>query len=151
MDIILILTCIINSTYTTTWDIKMDWGLGQPNSQHLFLRDELVFKRGFYYIACIIDIILRFAWIMNFIQIRRLNGAILGFILAVFEGYRRIQWNVFRLENEVTYLYIHIELFMTKKKKKRIQSTLVLFWFFSFLRILCSRSINPFFFILALE
>ncbi|KAI7849081.1 EXS family-domain-containing protein, partial [Circinella umbellata] len=100
MDIIMILTCIINSTYTTTWDIKMDWGLGQPNSQHLFLRDELVFKRGFYYIACIIDIILRFAWIINFIQIPRLNGAILGFILAAFEGYRRIQWNVFRLENE---------------------------------------------------
>ncbi|KAI9482527.1 EXS family-domain-containing protein, partial [Zychaea mexicana] len=99
MDIVFILTCIFNSSYTSTWDLKMDWGLFQPDSQHLFLRDELVFKRWIYYVSAILDVCLRFSWTLNFVRMR-LNGAILGFILALLEGCRRIQWNVFRLENE---------------------------------------------------
>jgi hypothetical protein len=40
-----VLVSLINSCYTSTWDIKMDWGLMQRNSQYRFLRDEIVFHR----------------------------------------------------------------------------------------------------------
>ncbi|KAI8147935.1 EXS family-domain-containing protein [Fennellomyces sp. T-0311] len=99
MDVVYILSCIVNSCYTSIWDIKMDWGLIQPNSKNLLLRDELVFKGAVYYIASIIDVILRFSWILNLVHMR-LNAEILGFIIAFLEGFRRIQWNIFRLENE---------------------------------------------------
>lgn len=40
-----ILVSIINSTYTSVWDIKMDWGLLNMDSQHYLLRDDLVFYK----------------------------------------------------------------------------------------------------------
>ncbi|KAI9323088.1 EXS family-domain-containing protein, partial [Dichotomocladium elegans] len=101
-NIIWALSLVINASYTSTWDIKMDWGLLQPSSKHPFLRDDLVFPPGvsdFYYISVIVDIVLRFAWILNFINLR-IHKDVLTFVLALMEAYRRIQWNVFRLENE---------------------------------------------------
>ncbi|CAO3697478.1 unnamed protein product [Rhizopus microsporus] len=40
-----IISLIINSSYTSAWDIKMDWGILQLNSHHFLLRDDLVFYR----------------------------------------------------------------------------------------------------------
>ncbi|CDS05005.1 hypothetical protein LRAMOSA07535 [Lichtheimia ramosa] len=99
ITILWILASLINSCYTSVWDIKMDWGLLQPSSQNLLLRDELVFHKATYYLASILDVCLRFAWVTNLMRMR-LNGDILAFILAAMEACRRIQWNVFRLENE---------------------------------------------------
>ncbi|KAI8061568.1 EXS family-domain-containing protein, partial [Gongronella butleri] len=90
---------IISSVYTATWDVKMDWGLVQPQSQYLFLRDELVFHRWVYYLAVPINTFLRFSWALSFAGLN-VHPDILTFVLAVMEGMRRIQWNVFRLENE---------------------------------------------------
>ncbi|KAI8391360.1 EXS family-domain-containing protein, partial [Radiomyces spectabilis] len=99
MDVAWVLSSILNSSYTSIWDIKMDWGLLQPNSQHFLLRDELVFASWTYYAAIPINIMLRFAWTINAAGLR-LDGQLLAFISAALEAGRRLQWNFFRLENE---------------------------------------------------
>ncbi|KAI7891172.1 EXS family-domain-containing protein, partial [Mucor mucedo] len=99
MTVFWVLTCVFNSCYTSTWDIKMDWGLLRPNAENYLLRDELVFYRWTYYVAVPINVILRFTWVLNIVQLR-MNGQLLAISLALLEAYRRIQWNFFRLENE---------------------------------------------------
>ncbi|KAI9275614.1 EXS family-domain-containing protein [Phascolomyces articulosus] len=98
-DIIWILTSMINSSYTSIWDIKMDWGLLQTPSRNFLLRDDLVFYKWVYYVAAPLNVLLRFAWALNTAGLT-LHSDILGYITALMEAYRRIQWNFFRLENE---------------------------------------------------
>lgn len=45
MTIFWTITCLCNSIYTSSWDLKMDWGLLKPNSKHFLLRDDIVFYR----------------------------------------------------------------------------------------------------------
>lgn len=56
---------IVNSCYTSSWDILMDWSLLKRNSKHWLLRDELGFKDNvpFYYWAVISNVLLRFSWV----------------------------------------------------------------------------------------
>ncbi|KAF7990166.1 hypothetical protein HCN44_009901 [Aphidius gifuensis] len=96
-------SCCLNSIYSYTWDIKMDWGLLDSNaSENKFLRDEVVYSSaGFYYFAIIEDFILRFIWIISYICVE--NGVpqeIMTSIVALLEVFRRFVWNFFRLENE---------------------------------------------------
>ncbi|CAO3698897.1 unnamed protein product [Rhizopus stolonifer] len=94
------ITCsTISSIYTSVWDIKMDWGLLQPKSKNFLLRDDVVFYRWTYYLATPINVALRFAWVLNMVALP-LSSDMIGFVTAVMEIYRRIQWNFFRLENE---------------------------------------------------
>lgn len=38
-------SCFINSVYSYTWDIKMDWGLLDSNAgENRFLREEVVYS-----------------------------------------------------------------------------------------------------------
>jgi hypothetical protein len=106
MDVVWFVCSAINASYTSVWDLKMDWGLFQPKSAHLFLRNDLVFYKWAYYAAIPINVALRFAWTMNATS---LNGDWVGFGIALLEAYRRIQWNFFRLENEAS---IHGMLFL---------------------------------------
>ncbi|KAI8980352.1 EXS family-domain-containing protein, partial [Pilobolus umbonatus] len=99
MDTFWIVTCVINSCYTTTWDIKMDWGLLNVNSRYFLLRNEIVFYPWTYYVAVPINVLLRFSWVLNLCHLN-IHTQVLAIIIALMEGYRRIQWNFFRLENE---------------------------------------------------
>ncbi|KAI8982260.1 EXS family-domain-containing protein [Mycotypha africana] len=99
MEMTWVLCSLVNSTYTSFWDVKMDWGLLQPHSSHFLLRDELVFYRWAYYVAAPINVLLRFAWSLNSAGFG-FKGERIGFLTALLEAYRRIQWNFFRLENE---------------------------------------------------
>lgn len=99
METFWIVTCIINSCYTTTWDIKMDWGLLNVNSRYFLLRNDIVFYPWTYYVAVPINVILRFSWVLNLIHLN-IHTQVLAIVIATLEGYRRIQWNFFRLENE---------------------------------------------------
>lgn len=103
MEIIWIACCILNSSYTSAWDLKMDWGIIQVDSKHFMLRDDLVFYRWTYYVAAPINVMLRFAWALNSAGLG-VQGELMGFLTALLEAYRRIQWNFFRLENEVSHL-----------------------------------------------
>ncbi|CUM47483.1 unnamed protein product [Debaryomyces fabryi] len=97
-----IIFAIINTLYTSSWDIVMDWSLLQSGSKHRFLRDNLFFKRPiYYYCAMVIDVILRFQWIFYAFftsQIQQL--AVTSFCVALAEILRRFIWIFFRMENE---------------------------------------------------
>ncbi|XP_059068954.1 phosphate transporter PHO1 homolog 10 [Cryptomeria japonica] len=93
----------IAAVVSTYWDLVIDWGLLNRNSQHPWLRDKLIIEqKSIYFMAMILNVLLRFAWIqsvMNFnIKSLHLNGTIA--IFACLEIIRRGIWNFFRLENE---------------------------------------------------
>jgi xenotropic and polytropic murine leukemia virus receptor xpr1, putative (fragment) len=101
-----ILSMVVSSCYTYIWDVKMDWGLFESNSDQIeypFLREEIVYSSPiFYYIAIIEDLILRFGWTLSvsLIEIGIINADLMVTILAPLEIFRRFIWNFFRLENE---------------------------------------------------
>lgn len=92
----------INSIFTATWDIVMDFSLLQVGSKNWLLRDNLFYKRPiYYYFAMILDVILRFQWIFYAFfsnQIQQLAAT--SFLIAFAEIFRRIVWVLFRMENE---------------------------------------------------
>lgn len=59
--------CMVASTlYTFSWDVLMDWGLG--DRRHGFLREELLFPaKPPYYAAILVDLFMRFAWTLTLI------------------------------------------------------------------------------------
>ncbi|KAL6442743.1 hypothetical protein ACFW04_002670 [Cataglyphis niger] len=99
-----ICSCFINSIYSYTWDLKMDWGLLDSNAgENRFLREEVVYSASwFYYFAIIEDFILRFIWIASFILVecKYISSDLMTSIVAPLEVFRRFVWNFFRLENE---------------------------------------------------
>lgn len=100
--VLFITVASINSIYCSAWDIIMDWSLGQTNSTHFLLRDQLLFGNPiYYYTGIVMNIILRFQWIFYAFfsnQIQQL--AVTSFAIAVAEILRRFMWLFFRLENE---------------------------------------------------
>ena len=99
-----VISCVINSIYSLTWDLKMDWGLLDSNAgENRFLREEVVYSAaGFYYFAIIEDFILRFAWIASFVLVEcgYVSSDLMTSVVAPLEVFRRFVWNFFRLENE---------------------------------------------------
>ncbi|KAK4749218.1 hypothetical protein SAY87_026667 [Trapa incisa] len=88
----------------TYWDIVIDWGLLRRNSKNPWLREKLaVPNRGVYFIAMVLNMILRFAWmqsVLGFRETPNLHRTVIIAIFASLEIVRRGIWNFFRLENE---------------------------------------------------
>ena len=80
----------------------MDWSLCNYYAEHVLLRNVLGFKRPWvYYLAMIIDPILRFNWIFYAIFSQDVqHSALLSFFVAFSEVCRRGIWSIFRVENE---------------------------------------------------
>ncbi|KAJ2361375.1 Signal transduction protein, partial [Coemansia sp. RSA 2610] len=99
-------SAILNSCFTSLWDLLMDWGLFEMNSKHRFLRTELKFNRAWtYYAAMVLDVALRFVWIMQisptfFSFGHSVHRSTISYIAAALEVVRRFVWNFFRVENE---------------------------------------------------
>ncbi len=93
---------IINSIYTSFWDIYYDWSLGDPHAKNRFLRKELGYKKvWWYYTAMVIDPILRFNWVLYTIMPLQLqHSAVTSFAISLSEICRRGMWSLFRVENE---------------------------------------------------
>ena len=77
-------------------------GLGNPYAEHPFLREVLGYKKAwYYYVAMVIDPILRFNWIFYVIFSQEIqHSALLSFMISLSEVGRRAMWTVFRVENE---------------------------------------------------
>ena len=97
--IVHIIVGIISQGYMLFWDIYVDWGLGRFG-KNFFLREKIVYPKYWYYGAMVIDARLRFSWTWNFIKIDKSWDEWKNLIMALLEGYRRIQWCIFRFENE---------------------------------------------------
>ncbi|KPU73535.1 uncharacterized protein Dana_GF15471, isoform B [Drosophila ananassae] len=94
---------LINSTYSLSWDLLMDFGLFRIwKGENIFLRESLVYPKSLYYFAIVENVLLRFAWILEFTLVylgilKAFNGKSLLLFLEIF---RRLIWNLLRLENE---------------------------------------------------
>ncbi|KAL1923529.1 uncharacterized protein VTP21DRAFT_8509 [Calcarisporiella thermophila] len=93
---------IIATLYGCAWDIRMDFGLLQPNSKHFLLRDEIVFPKWTYYAAILANILLRWSWLLGEWGFPWIDIQIFAFLVALGEVLRRFIWNFYRLENEHT-------------------------------------------------
>lgn len=93
--------------YLLFWDYYMDWGLFREldnKEGKYFLRKKLMYPGRYYYSAMIINFILRFIWLLNFVSLgmkdKVAEGEIKNLFFSVVEVLRRIQWSLFRVENE---------------------------------------------------
>ncbi|XP_074309703.1 phosphate transporter PHO1 homolog 10-like [Silene latifolia] len=89
--------------YNTYWDLVVDWGLLRRNSKNFYLRDRLlVSHKSVYYIAMVINVLLRATWLQYVLEFR-VNGlrkTAFSTTISCLEIIRRGMWNFFRLENE---------------------------------------------------
>jgi len=91
----------INSVFTCSWDIYMDWDLLQPDAKYPLLRHHLAFEDDWwlYYFAMCTNVLLRFLWI-TYLLPGPMSTPMRAFVVGLLEMLRRWQWNFFRLENE---------------------------------------------------
>jgi len=111
-----IIAVTINSFYSFMWDITMDWGLCMDNSNHVLLRHHLVYSLESngqrkvdssckqvvnpisYYVAIVLDLLLRILWSFNLSAHFQLTREGLTFFLEVCEVFRRFLWLFLRVE-----------------------------------------------------
>jgi len=91
----------VNSLYSSSWDLFVDWSVLRPHARFVFLRKDLIYSGWIplYYISIITNIFLRFIWII-YLPKSGPTTPIRSFIVALLEVLRRCQWNNYRLESE---------------------------------------------------
>ncbi|KAL1970941.1 hypothetical protein VTN77DRAFT_2775 [Rasamsonia byssochlamydoides] len=101
-QVIFIVFAFINAAYASVWDLAMDWSLCNPYAPNPFLRELLAFRKVWiYYVAMVMDVVVRFNWIFYAIFAHDVqHSALLSFFVALSEICRRGMWTVFRVENE---------------------------------------------------
>ncbi|KAK2655611.1 hypothetical protein Ddye_008663 [Dipteronia dyeriana] len=102
--IVAIASSVVATIANTYWDIVIDWGLLRRSSRNHWLRDKLIIpNKSVYFIAMVLNIILRLAWMQTVLGFREapfLHRTALIAVFACLEIIRRGIWNFFRLENE---------------------------------------------------
>ncbi|KZT35393.1 EXS-domain-containing protein, partial [Sistotremastrum suecicum HHB10207 ss-3] len=91
----------IMSTYTSAWDLTMDWSVLQTNAPYPFLRKDILYTHWIpvSYTHQVSNVCIRFIWII-YTPRQGLSTPLRTFIGGSLELLRRVQWNFFRLENE---------------------------------------------------
>uniref|UniRef100_A0A1A9W6A5 EXS domain-containing protein n=1 Tax=Glossina brevipalpis TaxID=37001 RepID=A0A1A9W6A5_9MUSC len=97
---------MISTIYGFAWDILGDFGLLKVyKKENIFLRENVIYPKNFYYFLIIENFVLRFFWIvdfpmvaLNYVNIRKMES-----ISGLLEIIRRYIWNYVRLENEHLY------------------------------------------------
>ncbi|XP_017056627.1 xenotropic and polytropic retrovirus receptor 1 [Drosophila ficusphila] len=98
--------CIVSSIYSLFWDVLMDFGLFRVwKGKKMFLRENLVYPKWFYFFVIVENTLLRFTWILELVLVYQglitpHNGQT---IICFCEILRRFFWNLLRLENEHLY------------------------------------------------
>lgn len=86
---------VTNSVLSGLWDVLMDFSLS------IDLRPVLIYPRWTYYVAMVIDPIMRFQWVLYVAYWDQTQqSAKISFIVALIEVVRRFIWVFFRVENE---------------------------------------------------
>jgi hypothetical protein len=98
-----IVAVAINTMFTFTWDVKMDWSVGDFKAKYPGLRESLLYPVPIYYVALCSNLFMRLMWTLQ-ISPEATRGVIasdaFSTILALIEVCRRCFWNLFRVENE---------------------------------------------------
>jgi hypothetical protein len=87
------------TAYLLFCDYRVDWNVLNFRSHHFLLRNKITFSKKWYFFAIVSNLILRLTWITSLYKFN-FDDEILFFILCLLEIYRRLQWIVFRVENE---------------------------------------------------
>nr|XP_017218632.1 PREDICTED: phosphate transporter PHO1 homolog 3-like isoform X3 [Daucus carota subsp. sativus]XP_017218633.1 PREDICTED: phosphate transporter PHO1 homolog 3-like isoform X4 [Daucus carota subsp. sativus] len=101
--VVAIITSAIAAVSGTYWDLVYDWGLLDQKSKNRWLRDKLLVPhKNVYYVAMVLNVILRLAWLQTVLDINFtfLHRETQITVVASLEIIRRGVWNFFRLENE---------------------------------------------------
>ena len=98
-----IIVGLMSSTYSTIWDIFMDWEIGRKEFD--LIRKVKKYPENYYYIGILEDIIFRFFWLINIVRIGLFSKNFvmyksIGIIIGVVEIIRRGYWNIIRVEQE---------------------------------------------------
>jgi hypothetical protein len=100
---------VFTSLYKWWWDVVMDWDLFHysdvPSDGYILLRSELLYTPSAqYYLAIVVDLILRFVWVVSLAPtetaISVLNTSQFNFFFGSLEITRRFVWAHFRMEYE---------------------------------------------------
>lgn len=95
---------LISTFYSFAWDVRKDFGFMEPNSKNFLLRDKLYYPRKvFYYLAVLINFVLRFTWTLTLSPTALDNliyKTMLTTVLGILETFRRSIWNYIRIELE---------------------------------------------------
>ncbi|KAL9880661.1 solute carrier family 53 member 1-like [Glossina fuscipes fuscipes] len=104
---------MISTIYGLAWDILGDFGLFKVcKKDRIFLREDVIYSKNFYYFLIIENCVLRFFWIFDFpmVALSYVNFRIMESISGLLEiirlckiYYSRYIWNYVRLENEHLY------------------------------------------------
>lgn len=131
LETFLIILLAINSTYSLAWDVIMDWGMMQNNPHHYFVPDKCVavaasvdtnklqksssssscaqsvlrptlrFGASTSIAILLIDVILRYSWLLRFWESDLFPNADIYILCTQFlEAIRRSLWNLLRVEWE---------------------------------------------------
>ncbi|KAJ0240415.1 Phosphate transporter PHO1 5 [Hirschfeldia incana] len=93
----------IAAIFCTYWDLVLDWGLLNRTSKNRWLRDKLLVpQKKVYFIAMILNVLFRFAWLQTVLDFNFsfMHRQTMITVVASLEIIRRGIWNFFRLENE---------------------------------------------------
>nr|XP_019044152.1 hypothetical protein I302_07433 [Kwoniella bestiolae CBS 10118]OCF23082.1 hypothetical protein I302_07433 [Kwoniella bestiolae CBS 10118] len=99
--IIWFIFAVLSATYTSTWDLVIDWSLFRPQAG--LLRKDLGYSsRYVYYLAMVTNVLIRFVfiWYVPYLPLSTRNVRLRSFFFALAEMLRRWQWNFFRVETE---------------------------------------------------
>ncbi|ORZ33832.1 EXS family-domain-containing protein [Catenaria anguillulae PL171] len=100
--IVWVLLSICATVYAVSWDMFFDWGLMDP--EHKLLRSELVFpSNAMYYFALVTNSLLRLGWVIQISPghwFPTVPSSAIALVLAILEILRRVQWCLYRMENE---------------------------------------------------
>jgi hypothetical protein len=91
----------LSTIYSYFWDLKMDWGLLQPNDRNPFLRKYISFEpRRNYYAVILLNLVMRLSWVLtlspNIAQLFG-NANIFTLVTGMIEIMRRGIWNLLRV------------------------------------------------------
>jgi hypothetical protein len=107
LDNIWWLFALISTIYSYAWDLKMDFGFLQHGANYP-LREKLSYKnKMFYYFCLIINLFLRFMWVLTVspdVVYKFIRPEFFLFLIYTMEVFRRGMWNFIRVE------YKHIEI-----------------------------------------
>lgn len=88
-----IIVATLSAIYSYIWDIKRDWN---------FKSDDKILPKKMMKGAVVLNLLLRFNWILTISTFIILNQLLVSFALGCFEVFRRYMWALFKMEMEHT-------------------------------------------------